>query len=165
MADEFTIEQAVALWGDPLARQLLKNLVEKNAFISEIPEYGTLRCHHMLKVCTEKMFEELPEEERRIYEKRMGSWYHRQKQYPKALYWFSQAEDYEALLGVLEEDRGLCFGCKRCGKCPEMVKKLSSGNPEPASSGNPDFHETAVYVSEDSGNDEDARPVFGMFGT
>lgn len=43
----------MALWGDPLARQLLKNLVEKNAFISEFQEYGTLRCHHMLKVCTD----------------------------------------------------------------------------------------------------------------
>lgn len=32
MADEFTIEQAVALWGDPLARQLLKNLVEKSLY-------------------------------------------------------------------------------------------------------------------------------------
>ena len=122
MADEFTIEQAVALWGDPLARQLLKNLVEKNAFISEIPEYGTLRCHHMLKVCTEKMFEELPEEERRIYEKRMGSWYHRQKQYPKALYWFSQVEDYEALLGVLEEDRGYALDAKDVGNVLKWSK-------------------------------------------
>ena len=106
LADEFTGSQAVYLWKNDSAREMLKNLTENNAFISRLPEPDTFRCHHMLKSCTRKMFDELPIEEQNCCKARMGTWYQSQGRYEEAIHWLSLSDNYEALLNAVEENRG-----------------------------------------------------------
>lgn len=106
LADEFTGSQAVYLWKNDSAREMLKNLTENNAFISRLPEPDTFRCHHMLKSCTRKMFDELPIEEQNRCKARMGTWYQSQGRYEEAIHWLSLSDNYEALLNAVEENRG-----------------------------------------------------------
>ena len=106
LADEFTGSQAVYLWGDDRARDMLKTLTENNAFISRLTEPDTFRCHHMLKSCTRKMFAQLPPAEQNRYRARMGKWYQSRGYYEDAIHWLSLSDDYEALLAAVEENRG-----------------------------------------------------------
>lgn len=128
MADEFTEEQAVYLWGDETAQILLKQLTENNSFISQLPDSDTFRCHHMLKSCTRQMFEKLPEKEQNLYQVRMGKWYQKQGYYEDAFLWLSHSDDYEALLDAVEESRGYALNIQHqeevlrwLAKCPPDI--------------------------------------------
>lgn len=130
MVDEFTVEQACFLWGSREAEELLRSLREKNAFISEIPETGALRCHHMLKVCTKKAFQKLPGQEQKKYQRRMGEWYRRQRLYSEAMFWLDLSEDYEKILETVEEDKGYSLTVAHQGQmerwlenCPKDVMR------------------------------------------
>ena len=85
LADEFTLEMAMAVTGDDDAAQLLQALTQENAFVTRLADGKTYRFHHMMKDCARKAFFTLDKEKQSICQNRYGDWYGRQKMYIHAL--------------------------------------------------------------------------------
>ena len=107
LADEFTVEMARFVTGDPDAEELLAVLTAQNAFLKRLPDGVTYRFHHMMKECAERSFLTLPAEARRSYRERYGAWYEQNRQYLHALSAYRQSGDFDALLRVVQEDAGI----------------------------------------------------------
>ena len=52
LADEFTVEMALFITGNPEAGQILSLMTRQNAFITPLPDGVSFRFHHMMKECT-----------------------------------------------------------------------------------------------------------------
>ena len=107
LADEFTVEMARFVTGDPDAEELLAVLTAQNAFLKRLPDGVTYRFHHMMKECAERSFLTLPAEARRSYRERYGAWYEQNRQYLHAMSAYRQSGDFDALLRVVQEDAGI----------------------------------------------------------
>ena len=107
LADEFTVEMAQCITGDPDAGQILSLLTEQNAFVTRLPDGVTYRFHHMMKACAERRFLRLDAETQRLYWERFGLWHEQHRQYLHALAAYRRSENYDALLRVIRSDAGI----------------------------------------------------------
>ena len=107
LADEFTVEMAQCVTGDPDAGQILSLLTEQNAFVTRLPDGVTYRFHHMMKACAERRFLRLDAETQRLYWERFGLWYEQHRQYLHAIAAYRRSENYDALLRVIRSDAGI----------------------------------------------------------
>ena len=113
LADEFTVEMAQCITGDPDAGQILSLLTEQNAFVTRLPDGVTYRFHHMMKACAERRFLRLDAETRRLYWERFGLWHEQHRQYLHALAAYRRSENYDALLRVIRSDAGILLASLR----------------------------------------------------
>ena len=107
LADEFTVEMAQCITGDPDAGQILSLLTEQNAFVTRLPDGVTYRFHHMMKACAERRFLRLDAATQRLYWERFGLWYEQHRQYLHAIAAYRRSENYDALLRVIRSDAGI----------------------------------------------------------
>ena len=130
LADEFTVEMAQCITGDPDAGQILSLLTEQNAFVTRLPDGVTYRFHHMMKACAERRFLRLDAETRRLYWERFGLWHEQHRQYLHALAAYRRSENYDALLRVIRSDAGILLASLKpedvldaLDKCPAETLK------------------------------------------
>ena len=130
LADEFTVEMAQCITGDPDAGQILSLLTEQNAFVTRLPDGVTYRFHHMMKECAERRFLKLDTETQRLYWERFGIWYEQQRQYLHAIAAYRRSENYDALLRVIRSDAGILLASLKpedvleaLDKCPTETLK------------------------------------------
>ena len=130
LADEFTVEMAQCITGDPDAGQILSLLTEQNAFVTRLPDGVTYRFHHMMKECAERRFLRLDAETQRLYWERFGLWYEQHRQYLHAIAAYRRSENYDALLRVIRSDAGILLASLKpedvldaLGKCPAETLK------------------------------------------
>ena len=127
VASEFTEEEAIYLWNEENALELLEKLSKKNAFIT-CDANGVYRYHNLLKQNTIQLFQELAIEEQKAIWIRLGDWYLSQKEYLIAISAYRKAEEWEKLLDTVTFDRGSSFnGMHResvfewCENCPKEI--------------------------------------------
>ena len=127
MADEFTVKQAVYLWQNEDAVNLIDTLSKNNAFITR-NENGIYRYHHMLLQCTRQKFAEKPENYQLESYKRLGLWHFEQGEYINSYLAFSKAQDWEGVLITLERDKAKSLNSEHSGEffiwlqsCPEEI--------------------------------------------
>ena len=130
LADEFTVEMAQCITGDPDAGQILSLLTEQNAFVTRLPDGVTYRFHHMMKACAERRFLKLDAETQRLYWERFGLWYEQHRQYLHAIAAYRRSENYDALLRVIHSDAGILLASLKpedvldaLDKCPAETLK------------------------------------------
>ena len=130
LADEFTVEMAQCITGDPDAGQILSLLTEQNAFVTRLPDGVTYRFHHMMKACAERRFLRLDAETQRLYWERFGLWREQHRQYLHALAAYRRSENYDALLRVIRSDAGILLASLKpedvldaLDKCPAETLK------------------------------------------
>ena len=130
LADEFTVEMAQCITGDPGAGQILSLLTEQNAFVTRLPDGVTYRFHHMMKACAERRFLRLDAETQRLYWERFGLWHEQHRQYLHALAAYRRSENYDALLRVIRSDAGILLASLKpedvldaLDKCPAETLK------------------------------------------
>ena len=130
LADEFTVEMAQCITGDPDAGQILSLLTEQNAFVTRLPDGVTYRFHHMMKACAERRFLRLDAETQRLYWERFGLWHEQHRQYLHALAAYRRSENYDALLRVIRSDAGILLASLKpedvldaLDKCPAETLK------------------------------------------
>ena len=130
LADEFTVEMAQCITGDPDAGQILSLLTEQNAFVTRLPDGVTYRFHHMMKACAERRFLRLDAETQRLYWERFGLWHEQHRQYLHALAAYRRSENYDALLRVIRSDAGILLASLKpedvldaLDKCPAETPK------------------------------------------
>lgn len=130
LADEFTVEMAQYVTGDPDAGQILSLLTEQNAFVTRLPDGVTYRFHHMMKACAERRFLKLDAETQRLYWERFGLWHEQHRQYLHALAAYRRSENYDALLRVIRSDAGILLASLKpedvldaLDKCPAETLK------------------------------------------
>ena len=130
LADEFTVEMAQCITGDPDAGQILSLLTEQNAFVTRLPDGVTYRFHHMMKACAEQRFLRLDAETQRLYWERFGLWHEQHRQYLHALAAYRRSENYDALLRVIRSDAGILLASLKpedvldaLDKCPAETLK------------------------------------------
>ena len=130
LADEFTVEMAQCITGDPDAGQILSLLTEQNAFVTRLPDGVTYRFHHMMKACAERRFLRLDAETQQLYWERFGLWHEQHRQYLHALAAYRRSENYDALLRVIRSDAGILLASLKpedvldaLDKCPAETLK------------------------------------------
>ena len=130
LADEFTVEMAQCITGDPDAGQILSLLTEQNAFVTRLPDGATYRFHHMMKECAERHFLKMDTETQRLYWERFGIWYEQHRQYLHAIAAYRRSENYDALLRVIRSDAGILLASLKpedvleaLDKCPTETLK------------------------------------------
>ena len=130
LADEFTVEMAQCITGDPDAGHILSLLTEQNAFVTRLPDGVTYRFHHMMKACAERRFLRLDAETQRLYWERFGLWHEQHRQYLHALAAYRRSENYDALLRVIRSDAGILLASLKpedvldaLDKCPAETLK------------------------------------------
>ena len=107
LADDFTPEMAAFLSGRADAEDLLSVSVNRNAFITLLPDRSTYRFHHILKECTRRRFRALPEPEQREIRRRYGRWFEDHTLYAKAMAAYRACTDWPGLLRVIGKDQAM----------------------------------------------------------
>ena len=107
LADEFTVEMALFITGNPKAGQILSLMTRQNAFITPLPDGISFRFHHMMKECTQRAFAMLSHEKQADFRNRYGQWYESQGQFLQALSAYNKALNYDAALAVIQKDAGI----------------------------------------------------------
>lgn len=107
LADEFTVEMALFITGNPEAGQILSLMTRQNAFITPLPDGVSFRFHHMMKECTQRAFAMLSHEKQTDFRNRYGQWYESRGQFLQALAAYNNALNYDAALAVIQKDAGI----------------------------------------------------------
>ena len=107
LADEFTVEMALFITGNPEAGQILSLMTRQNAFITPLPDGVSFRFHHMMKECTQRAFAMLSHEKQTDFRNRYGQWYESRGQFLQALAAYNKALNYDAALAVIQKDAGI----------------------------------------------------------
>ena len=123
LADEFTVEMARFVTGDPDAGEILSLLTRQNAFVKRLPDGVTYRFHHMMKECAESSFLTLEEDTRKRCWERFGSWYEDHTQYLHAMTAYRKSKDYDALLRVVRKDAGILLASLGPSVVLEMLEQ------------------------------------------
>ena len=134
LADEFTVEMALAVTESRDAAALIATLTGRNAFVTRLPDGVTYRFHHMMKECAERTFLKLPPEKQRLYRDRYGAWYTAHQQYLHALSAYQKAQNYDGMLDVIQRDAGILLASLRpsdvidaLAPCPEAILMAHPG--------------------------------------
>lgn len=123
LADEFTLEMAMAVTGDDDAAQLLQALTQENAFVTRLADGKTYRFHHMMKDCARKAFFTLDKEKQSICQNRYGDWYERQKMYIHALSSYQAGKNYDGMLRVIQKDAGILLSALKPEEVLEWINQ------------------------------------------
>ena len=107
LADEFTVEMALFITGNPEAGQILSLMTRQNAFITPLPDGVSFRFHHMMKECTQRAFAMRSHEKQTDFRNRYGQWYESRGQFLQALAAYNKALNYDAALAVIQKDAGI----------------------------------------------------------
>ena len=107
LADEFTVEMALFITGNPEAGQILFLMTRQNAFITPLSDGISFRFHHMMKECTQRAFAMLSHEKQTDFRNRYGQWYESRGQFLQALAAYNKALNYDAALAVIQKDAGI----------------------------------------------------------
>ena len=107
LADDFTPEMAAFLSGRADAAALLSVSVNRNAFITPLPDRAAYRFHHILKECTRRRFHALPDSAQRALLRRYGQWYEDRGLYARAMDAWRAAGDWGSLLRVIARDQAM----------------------------------------------------------
>ncbi|WP_026517696.1 LuxR C-terminal-related transcriptional regulator [Butyrivibrio sp. MC2021] len=111
LADEFSVEMAEFITNNKASGDILKKLAKQNAFVKKLPDSNNFRFHHMMKECTEKLFDEFDKEAKDFYRNRYGEWYEQHDQYIHAITSYSCSGNYDAILQVIQADAGILLSC------------------------------------------------------
>lgn len=130
---EFTAAQAAWLWQEEDAQPLLESLTRNNAFITADQD-GIYRYHHMLRQCTRKRFQHLPESTRALVFRRLGRWYFNRQEFVASEQYFYRAGDWNGLMDALAADCSKSRG----GADQQDIFCWSSQCPIPVLQGHPD---------------------------
>ena len=107
LADEFTVEMARYVTGNPNAERILAVLTGQNAFVKRLPDGASYRFHHMMKECAERVFLTMKPEKQAACRNRFGAWYEDHHQYLHAMSAYRQSGNADALLRVVQRDTGI----------------------------------------------------------
>ena len=122
LADEFTVEMALFITGNPKAGQILSLMTSQNAFITPLPDGVSFRFHHMMKECTQRAFAMLSHEKQTDFRNRYGQWYESRGQFLQALAAYNKALNYDAALAVIQKDAGILLASLSPEKIPALFK-------------------------------------------
>lgn len=111
LADEFSVEMAEFITGNKASGDILKKLSKQNAFVKKLPDSNNFRFHHMMKECTEKLFDEFDKEAKDFYRNRYGEWYEQHDQYIHAITAYARSGNFDAILQVIQADAGILLSC------------------------------------------------------
>lgn len=127
--DQFSLQQAEYMWNQN-AGQLLKLLMEHNAFIILDPDSGGYCFHSIFSSCLQERFRLLDEKKMEDIWRKMGELYLKNKEYLLSMKSFCKAKDYNGFLTALEQDKGDSiffeqkeFIAEHYDKCPVEVKR------------------------------------------
>jgi LuxR family maltose regulon positive regulatory protein len=127
--DSFTLKQAEHIWHTKQIGELLKKLVNQNAFISYDPKTKVYQMHNILTNYLTDKFNELPFEERHQLQLKIADWYEITEDYLLAMRYYYKAGNFEGIAKVLIKDKGYSLHpeqkdliIKYYGECPEEVK-------------------------------------------
>ena len=130
LADDFTLGMAAFLSGREDTAALMAAFVTRNAFITLLPDQVTYRFHHILKECTRRRFQALPETDRRMILSLSGLWYAENGLFARAMDAYRTAGDWDGLLRVLGRDQAMELSfftqetvCGWVSDCPEAALK------------------------------------------
>lgn len=125
----FTYEQADFVWAGDNTHELLKELRFKNTFVTYNDITRQFYIHSIFQQFLGRVVARLPEEERLNCYGRCGDWYFHKKEYLPAIRYYDSANQFDAVMRSIEEDRGKCmsarewpFFSKIMERCPENVK-------------------------------------------
>ena len=104
--DNFSLEQAEAMWRSGPAKSLLKNLMTRNAFITYDSVNRTYQMHNILTGFLRELFDRKSLQEKKLIWHSAGEWLTKTNHFMQALEYFYKAEDYDRLLSVLELNKG-----------------------------------------------------------
>lgn len=127
ISPEFTKGQAIYMWPDSDAQEILESLTKENAFIRK-DEKGIYRYHHILhQFSRQKFYEKAQSYQKENYSK-LGCWYLSIEEYNNSYYAFFKAKDWDGLFTSIERDRLISFNrekkediCQWLRECPEEV--------------------------------------------
>jgi len=105
--DNFSLEQADALWPQGDAQAILKKLMAQNAFIAYNSLTQTFQLHNILTVFLRGLFERKSSDEKKSIWQAAGRWFFANKDYLHAMEYFYKAADYDNLMTALEANKGL----------------------------------------------------------
>ena len=105
IVDQFSLEQASFLWREQDATEVLKDLLDRNAFLTFDNISGYYRMHNIFLSCVRKEFELLPQNEKNSRYSQSGKWFFNNHVYLLAMEHFYNAHDYEGLMQAIEADR------------------------------------------------------------
>lgn len=118
------------MWQKDNARQLLDELVEKNAFITKDKKTNRYQFHRMFQDFILGLWEEKETGFRMKYYQRAALWFQMKKDYTTAMGYFYKGRDYDRLLHALEEDKGHSFHNEHKTEliaymkdCPEEIRR------------------------------------------
>ena len=130
LADEFTIDMAREITGNPETEKILQFLTEQNAFVKRLADGVTFRFHHMMKECAERAFSQLDSKKQQMYYNRYGNWYEKNMQYLHALSSYYTGGNFDGLLQVVQKDAGILLASLKSSdvlkcleRCPVSVLK------------------------------------------
>ena len=121
LADEFSVEMAEFITNNKSSADILKKLSKQNAFVKKLPDSDNFRFHHMMKECTEKLFDEFDKETKDFYRNRYGAWYEQHDQYIHAISSYTCSGNYDAILQVIQADAGILLSCCGPGQILELL--------------------------------------------
>lgn len=104
--DHFTLQQAQAMWQHNNAANLLRQLMNQNAFIQYDTRNQTYQMHNIFTGYLRELFGELAEEDRQEIWQAAGEWHVRDGDYLAAMEAYYQARDFDKLLAAVELDKG-----------------------------------------------------------
>ena len=131
--DRFTSDQAVQICNDPEAGTLLAELVLQNTFIQLDPASGELHIHNLFNAFLKERLRQDPMTDVATLHSRAGDWFSSQHAPLAAMRHFLAAGNHDALLQVMEADRGTCL---RADQKPFLLQVLQAC-PEEALSRHP----------------------------
>ncbi len=128
--DSFTIKQAIHMWGNENAEELLNEITGKNAFVNYDANTKIYQIHNIFTNFLKELFENKDTNfMKNLYEK-AGHWCMKTGEYLTAMHYFYSAGDFENLLEVVELDKTKSFGneqkelfIKYFAECPQENKQ------------------------------------------
>lgn len=124
----FTYDQAVHMWGQENAADILTEITNKNAFVTYD---GNIKNYHMHKILTGFLQDELTRKDIRYQQdlyRKAAQWYLQDEDYIAARHYYYKCGDFDSILLALEKDESNSFTgdkellIKHMEECPEEVK-------------------------------------------
>lgn len=129
LADEFSVDMAAFITGNKNAADMLKELTEKNAFVTRLAN-KKYRFHHMLMYCAKQGFDTLDNEHKTKCIDRYGIWHENNEEYLQALKFYRESNNFGAYLRVIQKDAGVLLAVaepeiimEQVEKCPKEILK------------------------------------------
>lgn len=136
--DSFTLDQANHMWQKDNARELLEEIMNKNALVKYDLQNKTYQFHNIFTKFLREEFEKKTEEYKKQLTLHSAQWYVKQGDFLAAMNGFYRADEFDLLLNVVEADKGHCIHNEQKDifinyfeNCPDVLArafKLSNTN-------------------------------------